>query len=45
MCKKWHIQMEDMGRKIDLGMYADIDDAAKVVEEYKQQCRLVGDII
>lgn len=45
MCKKWHVQMEDMGRKIDLGMYADINDAAKVVEEYKQQYRLVGDII
>ena len=30
MCKKWHIQLEDMGRKIDLGMYKDIADAAKV---------------
>ena len=34
-----------MGRKIDLGMYKDIADAAKVVEDYKQQYRLVGDII
>ena len=44
-CKKWHARLEDMGRKVDLGMYAELSDAEAVVSKFKQQCRLVGDII
>lgn len=44
-CKKWHARLEDMGRKVDLGMYSELSDAEAVVSKFKQQCRLVGDII
>lgn len=42
---KWHAQLEDMGNKINLGLYTNLEEAAKAVEDFKLERRLLGDII
>lgn len=45
MVNKWHAQLEDMGNKINLGLYDNLEAAAKAVEDFKLERRLLGDII